>query len=72
MNESYIDDDELSEYLHKKSEVLKPCPKCGSAHVRMMSRDTIVGRIFKVACEECGISMEELRDSERLVKRWNE
>ncbi len=56
---------------------LKPCPLCGSPHIERgfdeYISDGIIGVVFKIRCQECGVELNEvgMSCSDRAAKKWN-
>lgn len=58
----------MSEY----SELLKPCPECGSEEVEPLQVLGTGAASWQVVCNECGHEGEERLSFKKAAKRWNE
>lgn len=51
---------------------LKPCPFCGTNHIRLGGGENINGNPFwYICCNECGCSQWGGKNKEEVVKNWN-
>lgn len=50
---------------------LKPCPFCGSKHIHKEKVKKWFGRIYRVECLCCGVSVESIRSFEKAIEWWN-